>query len=293
MNNMWSTYVQGVRTLYESRRLRFHDLFREQYLPLFGLDAEKPLCILEIGCGPGALAGALHRWYPHAAVTALDRDSSFIRFAKEHVPGVSFTEGDATALPFPDRTFDVTISNTVAEHIAPDAFYGEQRRVLKEGGVCLVISTRKSFRTDAPDRPADACERAFWDKAKKAGDSLEPYEVCRYPMNEAELPTAMQKYGFSDIRTGYAVIDLTPDHPKFSASLAHEIIHADRTAALERIDGVQHRLHGRFSDREAEEIRRLTNDRFDARLALYDRGVPLWDTSVSLLMILRGIRAPG
>ena len=181
MNNMWSTYVQGVRILYESRRLRFHDLFREQYLPLFGLDAEKPLCILEIGCGPGALAGALHRWYPHAAVTALDRDSSFIRFAKEHVPGVSFTEGYATALPFPDRTFDVTISNTVAEHIAPDAFYGEQRRVLKEGGVCLVISTRKSFRTDAPTVPRMPANAPSGTKRKKP-------EIPRNRMKYAAIP---------------------------------------------------------------------------------------------------------
>ena len=61
MNTIWSKYVQGTKTLYYSRKLRFDDLFSEQYRNLFGLDAKQQLKILEIGCGPGALAGALHR----------------------------------------------------------------------------------------------------------------------------------------------------------------------------------------------------------------------------------------
>lgn len=59
MNIIWSKYVQGVKTLYFSRRLRFHDMFAEQYQTLFDLSKETQLKILEIGCGPGALAGSL------------------------------------------------------------------------------------------------------------------------------------------------------------------------------------------------------------------------------------------
>ena len=84
MNIVWSSYVQGAKTLYYSRKLRFDDMFMEQYRTLFALDEKKNLKILEIGCGPGALAGVLCRWYPNAKVTALDRDSEFIRFAEEH-----------------------------------------------------------------------------------------------------------------------------------------------------------------------------------------------------------------
>ena len=54
-------------------------------------------------------------------------------------------EGDATALPFQSNTFDVTISNTVCEHVKPAKFYGEQLRVLKPGGICLVLSSRKGI----------------------------------------------------------------------------------------------------------------------------------------------------
>ena len=80
MNHIWSKYIQGTKTLYYTRKLRFDDMFSAQYKELFDLDETKKLKILEIGCGPGALAGALHRWYPNAEITAVDRDSEFIRF---------------------------------------------------------------------------------------------------------------------------------------------------------------------------------------------------------------------
>ncbi len=115
---------------------RFDDLFAKQYQELFDLDRNKNISILEVGCGPGALAGALHRWYPNAEITGIDRDSEFIRFAREHENGITFVEGDATALPFEDGRFDVVISNTVSEHIEPSRFYKEQLRILKTGGIC-------------------------------------------------------------------------------------------------------------------------------------------------------------
>lgn len=166
MNVIWSNYIQGTKTLYYSRKLRFHDLFAGQYQTLFHLNKEKNLQILEVGCGPGALSGALHRWYPNAEITGLDRDSAFIQFAREQESGVTFMEGDATNLPFPDQSFDVTISNTVSEHVEPSAFYQEQLRVLKPGGVCLVLSSRRGITVQSS---AVSCccdyEQQFWDKA--------------------------------------------------------------------------------------------------------------------------------
>ena len=119
MNTIWSDYVQGIKTLYLSRKLRFDDIFFDQYKTLFDIDTERNLNILEIGCGPGALATSLHRWYPNAEITAIDRDSNFITYAKSSAPGINFLEGDAEKLPFCDCTFDITISNTVSEHIEP------------------------------------------------------------------------------------------------------------------------------------------------------------------------------
>lgn len=290
MNTIWSHYVQGVKTLYYTRKLRFDNRFAQQYQALFGLDAGQEIKILEIGCGPGALAGALHRWYPNAEITAVDRDSAFICFAKEHEKGIVFLEGDATALPFKDNTFDVTISNTVSEHIAPQQFYGEQLRVLKPGGVCLVLSSRKGIHLAPHCVAPDTYEQQFWKKAQQYDDAMTKFAVCQYPMSEMELPAAMEKYGFHEIKTGYATIDLTPDHPKFPAILAREIINASRQTELDSIDMVLHNMPAYFTAEEAEKMKSIINAKYDVRIEQYDCGEKQWDTSVSIIMVVRGIK---
>ena len=97
MNTVWSSYIQSIHTLYDTRRLRFSDRYWPQYQPLFGLEGRSRL--LEIGCGPGALAESLTQWYPDADVTGIDRDSAFVAFAQNAVPQARFLEGDAVALP--------------------------------------------------------------------------------------------------------------------------------------------------------------------------------------------------
>jgi len=288
VNVIWSKYVQGIRTLYDSRKLRFDDLFFGQYRPLFGLDAEKELKILEIGCGPGALAGALHRWYPKAEITGLDRDSAFITFAKENEPGITFLEGDATALPFEDGTFDVTISNTVSEHVETTAFFGEQLRVLKPGGVCLVLSSRKGITVRAACLAESEYEQAFWEKVSKFDNSMEKYAVCKYPMSEAELPAAMEIHGFRNVKTGFVTVDLTPDNPSVSPAMARAMIEAQRSNDLEAIASVGNTISEHVTEAELAEMKRLVNTKYDLRLAQYHRGEKQWDTSVSVIMAVRG-----
>ena len=290
MNDIWSKYVQGSKTLYYSRKLRFDDMFAEQYKKLFELDETANLKILEIGCGPGALAGALHRWYPNAEIVAIDRDSEFISFAREHESGITFMEGDATSLPFDNDSFDVVISNTVSEHIEPSRFYGEQIRVLKEDGICLVLSSRKGIVVTPDCITPNEYEKQFWKKVEQYDDTMNKYSICKYPMNEAELPLAMEQYGFNNIRTGFATIDLTPDHPKFSTTFAHNMIDADRYVDLDAIDSVLHTIPEHVTVEEIEEMKRLTYAKYDTRTAQYDRGEKQWNTNVSMIMVVRGVK---
>lgn len=282
MNTIWSDNIQGIMTLYLSRKNRFDDMFFDQYDRVFRLDRHKRMRILELGCGPGALAEALHRWYPEAEITAIDRDSRFIAFAKENIPGVRFIEGDIACLPFADESFDVTISNTVQEHVEPDAFWGEQKRVLKKGGICLCLSARKGLRCIAPCLEMTAAEKAFWDSVPPEEDEREKYGVCRYPMTEAELPAMMEKYGFTGVTTGYAIPDMTPDDPKYSPQLAEQMIEAQRYNDLEAI--------GHARSDHAEEAIRAVNAKYDERLRLYRQGIKQWDTSGNVTMILRGVK---
>lgn len=289
-NLTWSNHVQGTQTLYRSRKLRFDDMFAAQYKPLMNLDPERRLSILEVGCGPGALAGALHRWYPKAAITGLDRDSAFIRFAREQEPGITFLEGDATALPFPADSFDVCISNTVSEHIAPKSFFGEQLRVLVPGGVCLLLSSRKGISRQAACLAYSKAEEDFWQKVGQQDDRLDRYQICKYPMDEQELPLAMAAHGFTDITTGFVALNLAPDHPGLAPELARDIINADRHSELDAIASVERSHPGNCSRDELLQMTRLANQRYDLRIAQLEKGQKQWDVTLALVMVIRGVK---
>lgn len=290
MNENWSKYVQGINTLYSSRKLRFDDMFSDQFIKAFQIDREKKIRILEIGCGPGALAGALRRWYPNAEITGMDLDTAFIRFARENEEGVTFIEGDATNLPFENETFDVTISNTVSEHIPPEAFFGEQKRVLKKGGVCLVLSARRGYRQKSEFETETEFEEKFWQRVSQFDDSMERFGVGKYAMNEKQLPKTMQKTGFEKISTAYAVSNLTPDNENIPEETAILMINANRHNDLDAIQSVLETMPQHVTKKEIDEMTRLANQKYDRRIQKYLSGEKEWDTTVAVTMIARGVK---
>ena len=290
MNENWSKYVQGINTLYFSRKLRFDDMFSDQFMNAFQIDREKKIRILEIGCGPGALAGALRRWYPNAEITGVDLDTAFIRFARENEEGVTFMEGDATNLPFENETFDVTISNTVSEHIPPEAFFGEQKRVLKKGGVCLVLSARRGYRQKSQFEGKTEFENDFWQRVSQFDDSMERFSVGKYGMNEQTLPKTMEDFGFHSVSTAYAVSNLTPDNECVPKEMAVLMINACRYNDLDAIQSVWETMPERVTKEEIDEMTRLANQKYDKRIQKYLSGEKEWDTTVSIAMIVRGVK---
>lgn len=290
MNHFWSDRIQSIGTLDSSRRLRFSDRFQNAYTELFRL--EEGARILEIGCGTGALCRALKRWYPSAEVVGLDRDDAFIDYARERNTGETYRKGDATALPFADGSFDVTISNTVSEHVEPSGFFGEQRRVLRDGGVCLLLSARRGIQHPAACvREESAFETEIWERvdadfrraAKENG-------VGAYALNEMELPAAMEKYGFRDVETHYLAINLTPDDPFYAPEEACDMINANRQNDLDNIERMESVAPGAVSRADREMLARLVNERYDRRLALYEAGEKQWDVTLGLTMLLRGVK---
>ena len=290
MNHFWSDRIQSIGTLDTSRKLRFSDRFQNAYTELFRL--EEGARILEIGCGTGALCRALKRWYPSAEVVGLDRDDAFIDYARERNTGETYRKGDATALPFADGSFDVTISNTVSEHVEPSGFFGEQRRVLRDGGVCLLLSARRGIQHPAACvREESAFETEIWERvdadfrraAKENG-------VGAYALNEMELPAAMEKYGFHDVETHYLAINLTPDDPFYAPEEACDMINANRQNDLDNIERMESVAPGAVSRADREMLARLVNERYDRRLALYAAGKKQWDVTLGLTMLLRGVK---
>ncbi len=107
--------------------------------------------LLDLGCGAGRHAFEAFR--RGARVVAFDYDAAELKDVKamlgaldaeeaDTLPASSWgtcTNGDATALPFPDATFDRVIAAEVLEHIpADEAAMAELARVLKPGGTIAV-----------------------------------------------------------------------------------------------------------------------------------------------------------
>ncbi len=289
-NTLWNDLVQGIDTLYYSRMLRFDDIFKRKYMETFCIDGKKK--ILEIGCGPGALIQSLAKWDPNSENTGIDRDSEFIRFASEKAPSVKFIEGDAAALPFSESSFDVTISNTVHEHIKPSDFFGEQYRVLKPDGVCIVMSARRGITVNAycMEECSDF-ENEIYGRAEKYLDAvLKENSIGAYRQNERDIPLTMAAYGFRNIRTDYLTINLTPDNPEYPEEKARAMINEGRLSELDYAERLLKIAPDIVSAEEISELKKIINKKYDRRAELYDSGQKQWDTRVSLTMTVRGVK---
>jgi SAM-dependent methyltransferase len=74
--------------------------------------------ILEIGCGNGHYSEVLsHLARQSIDYTGVDYSQAMIESARRNYPDRKFMIGDATALPFSDRSFDLAWSGTVLMHI--------------------------------------------------------------------------------------------------------------------------------------------------------------------------------
>jgi SAM-dependent methyltransferase len=89
--------------------------------------------VLDLCCGTGQLAG----WAAARGAMAggLDFSPAMLEAAGSAHPGLSFTEGDAEALPFPDAAFDAVVSSFGIHHVPrPEKALAEAFRVLRPGG---------------------------------------------------------------------------------------------------------------------------------------------------------------
>jgi len=101
--------------------------------------------VLEVSCGHGGGASWLTRTLRPASYKGLDLNPAGIAFClKRHrVPGLTFVQGDAQHLSFPDNSLDAII-NVEASHCYPNfsGFLTEVARVLKPGGHFLYADFR-------------------------------------------------------------------------------------------------------------------------------------------------------
>jgi SAM-dependent methyltransferase len=120
---------------------------------------------LDAGTGAGALALALAPLVRE--VVGVDLVPELLAHARERAAGlenVELVEGDVTALPFEDFSFDLVGTLRTLHHLhRPELAVAELARVTRPGGHVLVVDQI------APVDPLDAVERDRFERARDPG----------------------------------------------------------------------------------------------------------------------------
>jgi len=142
--------------------------------------------VLDVGTGTGRIAMVLAK--AGASVTGLDASEEMLKVGRERAAAqqarVQFVAGDAHALNFPDRSFDVVVSSRVLMHTPRwDVCVAEMCRVARSRVV-----------VDYPSARSLVLLQSLYRRASHAlgGGASQPYRV----FFDRDLATAFQRNGF-------------------------------------------------------------------------------------------------
>jgi SAM-dependent methyltransferase len=161
-------------------------------------EVEPGMSALDVGCGPGALAGQLVRRLGARKVHAVDPSQPFADACRARLPGVEVVSAPAEALPFGDDMFDVVLSQLVVNFMRdPHAGVREMARVARPGAT--VASCVWDYAGEM------TLLRAFWDAARDVdpGRAAEADEGVVMPWcGEGDLAELWRDVGLRDVRFG-------------------------------------------------------------------------------------------
>ena len=144
---------------------------RKQVLPWLLSGSELGEHVLEIGAGPGAATEELRKRAER--VTSIEYSHAFAAGIARRIQSKNgaVLQGDASALPFPEKTFSAAIAVLMLHHLkspeAQERAFAEIFRVLRPGGVFLAVEIQDGWlnrighirSTFVPVSPASAPDR--------------------------------------------------------------------------------------------------------------------------------------
>jgi ubiquinone/menaquinone biosynthesis C-methylase UbiE len=104
----------------------------------------KPISILDIGCGMGIMPYLLNQTFPAANVMGIDKNAELIQHAADLYHECTFQQADACSLPFCTDSFDLVVMAQVMHHLPFNArarCINEIFRVLKPEGKFILLES--------------------------------------------------------------------------------------------------------------------------------------------------------
>jgi SAM-dependent methyltransferase len=151
---------------------------------------------VEVGCGPGFIAGSMAAATAPGRVIGVDVCEELLDIAREVVEpeqgGVRFVHGSAYSTGLPDACADFVYNRMLYQHLdAPAKALDEVRRILRPGGRVCIVDVDDAWlslypQCDAFDRLTTAAQHA---QAERGGDR----RIGR------KLPGLLSAAGFTDV----------------------------------------------------------------------------------------------
>lgn len=150
---------------------------------------------LDVGCGTGALCGAIVDHAAPAAVTGIDPSEGFLAVARARLPAsVTLRVGSATSIPLPEAAVDIVVSGLVLNFVAdPGAALREMARVAGSGAVIGLYVWDYAGKMELL--------RTFWDAAAAVDPAAAALdEGVRFPLcDPAALAAAAETAGLHGV----------------------------------------------------------------------------------------------
>ncbi len=151
------TYIHGTEPSEQERLAGLNRLTNAAFISF--LELQPGARVLEVGSGLGLLAVDVANAAPDVHVVGVEISAAQIAVAPAH-KRVTYVQGDAHTLDFPDGAFDLVYARYLLEHVAdPQRVVREMRRVAKAGGRVGVCENDVSLMRFDP--PCPAFERAW------------------------------------------------------------------------------------------------------------------------------------
>jgi len=153
VHDMFASISKSYDRANDVLSLGIHRLWRRSSLKIAGIHAKHPARALDLCCGTGDFCTALkNRLHPNSHIIGLDFVFPMLTIAKSKTQDqhsakivnkpntISLVHGDAMALPFPEKSFDVcTIGFGIRNVDDPKVCLENMRSVLRSGGKAIVL----------------------------------------------------------------------------------------------------------------------------------------------------------